>query len=69
MGEDEVFYLLDLYHENSGYKLQEYRLLLLEEIGLDVSEHTIFNVFQKLNLTVKKPEVHRYEKFYNRDGT
>ena len=59
---------MDLYHENSGYKLQEYRLLLYKEMGVEISEAQLCTIFQTLKLTLKKPTVYRYEKFYNRDG-
>ena len=68
MGEDERLYLYDLYLENSGLQLQEYRELLQIGIGVTISESTLCTILQEMRLTLKKPEVVRKEKFCYSDG-
>ena len=68
MGDDEYLSLYDTYLENPAYQLNDYKFILKKDLGIDISESQLCRIFQDLQLTLKKPQILRRERFEFRDG-
>ena len=68
MDDAAVLFLIDLQRKNGAYQLRDYVERLRVDIGVVVHESSLCRIFQKLGLTIKKPDIVRLERFCRQDG-
>ena len=68
MDDAAVLFLIDLQRKNGAYQLRDYVERLRRDINVVVHESSLCRIFQKLGLTIKKPDIVRLERFCRQGG-